>query len=148
MNINASVYLVVAALFLQGCALLGKRDVSAFIVNYEFLITDRPEAFLYELRLISRDPRAICVAINSWPSDSSALYEGKRAVLTSSNGANILASATASTGYVPGVMHKIMPGESLTGSVPYSLFGEPENIRDIPNRQLNYIVTPVLCSQH
>lgn len=146
-NIQLRSMLISTTLVLTGCTSFGESRESLGLLQYDFIITDRPDELSYELRLTSRDPRSICVMLTNWPSDSSNLFQGSRAVLTSSNGENITASATANAGYAPGVMHEIASGKSLLGSISYRVFGDPVVIRDLPYRQLNYLLKPLLCSR-
>lgn len=116
-----------------------------FMSNYEFVVFDRPASMGYELRIVSEDSRPICVFIEQWPLESKYLFEGAVVFITASEGQIIRAGTEAVTGYAPGRHYRIEPGETLLGFIPYSLFGDPEEIKALSAKQLNYAVNPVVC---
>lgn len=137
--------LVCALAPLAGCVSIDERPTSD---RYALEISDSPDAKRFDLILISKDVKPICVWIDNWPNDLGQLHMGADKATLRTATAEFQAK-DANFGYCPGGCgeHRIAPRGELRGFIAYSAFGDEDKIAAEPNKQLSYFPWPYYCAK-
>lgn len=108
-------------------------------------IRDVPEGNAFAVKLISEDTRTMCLSREQWPRSDGSLHgpEGRAFLLL---GARKIASKNNYFGHCRGSGCAIVipPGETLTGLVSYSNFGEI--MEDAGTKRLDFEVSPWMAA--
>lgn len=126
------------------CSHIAGGGAASVQPRYELNVVDNMQAKRFDLALVSEDGRAICLPISQWPSKTGWLDSGShRAQLIA--GSAKLPAQDRTFGYSAGVLHVLAPGAVLQGYIPYSEFGEEEEIAKLGDRRLAFSVAPRVC---
>jgi hypothetical protein len=116
--------------------------------DYAFVAQANDAEKRFDLTLISKSARPICLSVEDWPN---ALGEsaggGGRAVLRTTN--QSLPAKDTNFGYCVGRTCElsVKPKKSLTGHINYSEFGDPALIKEDAGKRLEYQIHPYFCSK-
>lgn len=136
-----------AALFALGLSLTGcstSATIDSGAPAFELLVTDNAQLKRFDLVLISRDKRPLCLPLSEWPSAVGWLDMGSKRAKIRSESVEYLA-ADRTFGYSAGEGYRLSK-EPLVGFIPYSEFGDPEFISKLPSRQLIFSAYPFPCN--
>lgn len=100
----------------------------------------------FDLRLVSRDYRPLCLTAEQWPSRQGKVESGgTRAVLRVKD--QDLPAKDTNFGYCPGGCGelRIEPGKDLSGFIGYAEFGDEEAIASMTDKTLKFDVEPYVC---
>lgn len=141
---KAFAFVFFAFFLTSACAHIRDRSVEEIVPRYFLKIVDNPKARRFDLTLYSSDEKNICLSMSQWPSEGGWLDSGdQRAKLIS--GSFALPAERRTFGYSAGLSYVIAPGSSLRGHIPYSEFGEEEEIEKLTPRELIFSVSPNFC---
>lgn len=130
---------------LVGCVSIDERPTSD---RYALEISDNADAKRFDLILISKDVKPICVWIDNWPNDLGQLHMGAdKATLRTAT--TELQAKVANFGYCPGGCgeHRIVPRGELRGFIAYSAFGDEDRIAAESDKRLSYFPWPHYCAK-
>ena len=116
--------------------------------SFEFSVQDNPRDLRFELALKSNDSRAICLAVEDWPSEEGALVVQRDDVAVKTSGGVLPAESELLSTYCPGGcgVKRIEPRGMLRGSISYEVFGSPQQLAQDLDKKLLFTVNPYYCS--
>lgn len=128
-------------MFLFGCVTNNARP------NKEIIIIDNSTLKKFEVTLISNDLKTICIYGDGWISDSGQIYnDGTNGVIYSTKGK--FPAKSHNYGYCKGDCYIKIPAKGrLSGSIPYSEFGDESQIAALPDKELQFAVYVNYCEK-
>lgn len=103
----------------------------------------------FDLKLISLDGRTLCIYIGDWPNDEGEIQGASQWVSIESAGKtyrahdpNVIADC-----FIGDCAMRVKPHDTLRGFIPYSTFGKAKVIASLPDKHLQYAVTPFVCEK-
>ena len=123
---------------LSGCAV---NKTARFRIEYEFI--DNPAERRVELHYVNNYERTVCLSLDTWPNSSGAIGFASEHVILRINGTRYHMKEM-NTGYCPGCVIKVAPGEKVIGTIPYELFMIPESLV-FADKELELIVNGYFC---
>jgi len=115
--------------------------------RFQFMIRDNPANLRFDLVMISHDNRPICISHGGWPDAAGHVDWGSQWVEVKSLQRKFPARDWDFGYCVDGeCTTQIPPHGSLKGFINYAEFGDPKEIAELPQRQLEFETTPHLCN--
>lgn len=113
---------------------------------YTLHIADNTEERRFDLELVSQDTATFCIALEQWPrrTNGEVYGGGQTANLRLASGAIVPAASAQYSVSCPGGCgyFNIEPGKSLKGFIPYSVFGDAEDVARTKEKSLIFGVHP------
>lgn len=115
--------------------------------SYDLVVFDNVDQSRFDLTFSSSESKPLCFEVEKWPNDRGEVSAGSyRAKMVYRDGT--LSAKDANFGFCPGGcgIIVVLPGETLTGFIPYAEFGDPKEIEGLPDRRLEYHFVPRFCT--
>ena len=114
------------------------------LVNLDLQIIDHPSEQRVEVVYLNGAAKAICISDGDWPNEGGRLDQmGGVAFLVV--GTEKFSIRDFNMGYTPSKeIFRVSPGETLSGSIPYSEFDLPEHLQSDP-KSLDYPLSGWTC---
>lgn len=114
--------------------------------RYHLIVKDNRALARFEVTLVSRDSRIICLGRGGWPDESGHVDWGSQWVKLKSNRRSFPARDW-NFGYCEGTdcTIRVQPRSKLTGFIGYAEFGDPQKIAVLRFRHLDFDPLVYVC---
>jgi hypothetical protein len=136
--------LIFAVAALAGCAPANIQPSSG---QYILKVENNPGDGRFDISLISKASRPICVSLESWPNASGEFTVENEGVAIRGGGKIFSAKSKLLSAYCPGGCgeHRIKPGGELHGIISYGTFGDVGSLAESEPMELIFKVFPYYC---
>jgi hypothetical protein len=144
----ASCFLVSGCfVLLQGCAPKERTHPNLDQVQYSITTRDVPEAKAFEVTLLSRDDRALCLFLEQWPGPIGQVSEGADYVsVVHSEGRIPIKDINLGFCYGGCGAKRVEPGGQIQARIPYEQFGPVDEIASLQSKRLDYAPRVFTCT--
>ena len=115
--------LMIYSLVLAACQSTGQT------LPIEYTLADNFDNLAFDIAFRNTSGRAICLTPTHWPNSAGKLNQAEGLVAVTIHGQSFPIS-DFNTGYCPGCRTKVLPGQLVTASIPYSEFQIPNRFHD------------------
>lgn len=137
------------AMLLSACATGGPASSAAADPATEFAleVTDQPALQRFEVRLVSRSQRPLCVPMEAWPDNGGRFTEEMLDVHVQIPGERVGIAPAFTSVYCPGGCgyRTIAPGATLEAFIAYDAFANADKLASSAERVLNFAVPVQAC---
>jgi hypothetical protein len=130
------------------CVAVKEDDFEVPVRDRDYSLTthadDQQRVFHIDLRSTSNEP--ICIAGLDWPREDGVwVGPANLFILRSREGERTTRDQNAGSCAGPNCIMRIEAGESLSGALRYSVFGDPDEIAALHDKNLEYGLVPSPC---
>jgi len=117
--------LIFSALLITSCT----THVFYKMIIIPYTYEDQSSSKTFRLTYKNTTQHQICVSTENWPNAAGKINGASSNVWVEIEGSHTpYKIADFNTGYCPGCVSKVNPGETITGTIPYSEFSIPQSL--------------------